>query len=417
MNLDKKFNLMDNKELKEEDELFEKSMYEESQRWKKADMDWKGKISNEKEDEIFRTDEYIALKEISKKIGIEFNDFLKLKNNDILEIKYSDNFFDKLPKNFFYKGGTARSALERALGIDIESKPRDLDLTHSKEVKDKKKIDEISKKYMPDDFENNYGSEELEGDYFETRDFTFNEVLFDGRKIMATKEAVVDLYTKKIRITEFEKEENKHGWQNSEMYESYFENILDDSYVKNGKEYYYSYEYGTDEEIDGELRKRIDEYKNKKEKFLKDNPFIKWKLLAKAVRFIAEKNIKRDNVSNGDDIDDYENIYKYVKSLGIKEFYVALHLDRAIETGGRELGEKYIKQMVYCGVLEEDILKAEDILVESGDYLKKNITNFKMEYYDQMIKEENDLYKNIKTGEEKSDYEEWGESFLKYNKK
>jgi len=161
---------------------------------------------------------------------------------------------------------------------------------------------------------------------------------------------------------------------------------------------------------DFELEKIL-EYKEKKEDFMNKNPFVKWKLLAKAVRFISEKNINRESIKNGDDIDDYENIYKYIESLGIDSFHIALHLDRALEGGGRKLGEKYLEQMVYCNVLPEDFLKSEDIIEKSVEFLENDLYDFKIEQYDKLKHKENskeyDIYNDVKID---SKYEQFGEN-------
>ncbi len=280
-------NLFENINIKKsEDELFLEQMKKDKEKIK---LQKKLSLTKLKEmelgdnqvQEFFENGEYEVIKSITDKIGIEFDYFLRLKNNDTLEIIFESDFLDKLPEGFYYKGGAARSALERFLELDLESTPRDIDLVYEGE-QGQELIDELSEKYMPDDFANNYGAEKLEEDYFETRDFTFNEVLYDGKKIQATKEAVLDLYQQRIRITDFEKQENWYDWKRSGKYNWYLENLIDKTYLNKKYEIVFENEEGCEEIVDEDELIRLEKYKKEKEKFMNENPFIKYKILAKS---------------------------------------------------------------------------------------------------------------------------------------
>jgi hypothetical protein len=173
-----------------------------------------------------------------------------------------------LPNGYGYKGGVARTILEYSLGLPY-TEPRDLDIvflgTHEDESVSKK----LAEQYMPEDFANGYGVEPLEADYFSTRDFTLNEVLYDGSKIVCTRQCLTDLLRNIVRFTDYEKNESYHG----------------------------------------------------------DDFFIKPKLLAKAVRMVAlARNAGKAQASITDEINQLRELY-------IDDFHLALHLDRAMEQG------------------------------------------------------------------------------------
>lgn len=173
-----------------------------------------------------------------------------------------------LPNGYGYKGGAARTILEHSLGLPY-SEPRDLDIIFLGTHADENVSRQLAEQYMPEDFENGYGVEPLEADYFSTRDFTLNEVFYDGSKIICTRQCLTDLLRNIVRFTDYEKNESYHG----------------------------------------------------------DDFFIKPKLLAKAVRIVAHaRSTGKERASITGEIDELRELY-------VDDFHLALHLDRAIEQG------------------------------------------------------------------------------------
>lgn len=60
-------------------------------------------------------------------------------------------------------------------------------------------------KYAEDDLANGHGVTTVEEDYFETRDFTINEVMVADNKIIISKDCLLDTVRGILRITDFEK--------------------------------------------------------------------------------------------------------------------------------------------------------------------------------------------------------------------
>lgn len=115
-----------------------------------------------------------------------------------------------LPMGVAVMGGTARSIARRLVAGDKEP-VRDLDLVYITEFEepenpiDREELDEIAEKYMPDDFAYGHGirRENLE-DYFGSRDFTMNQCLVVGNKLLMTRAAYDDLQENIIRTTYYE---------------------------------------------------------------------------------------------------------------------------------------------------------------------------------------------------------------------
>lgn len=173
-----------------------------------------------------------------------------------------------LPAGYGYKGGAARAILEHSLGLPY-SEPRDLDIVFLGGDEDRNVSNQLAERYMPDDFVHGHGVESLENNYFTTRDFTLNEVLFDGRKILCTRECLTDLLRNIVRFTNYEKNTSYYG----------------------------------------------DEFSV--------NP----KLLAKAVRMVAHARDRgKEKATIAGEKDSLQELY-------VDDFHLALHLDRAMEQG------------------------------------------------------------------------------------
>ena len=125
---------------------------------------------------------------------------------EILE-RYS--FLSELPHGVAVMGGVARSIAREI--ITGEREPiRDIDLINitdeegNSEV-DYDTLDELSRKFMPDDYAFNHGIENDTLDhYFRTRDFTVNQSLIKNGKLIVSNFAYNDFQENIIRPTYFE---------------------------------------------------------------------------------------------------------------------------------------------------------------------------------------------------------------------
>lgn len=110
-----------------------------------------------------------------------------------------------LPLGYGIKGGGARAVLRSVLQIEVDP-PRDIDLVY---VGQEEQSVEVSRKlaetYMPDDFDFGYGVEVLEEDYFSSRDFSWNEVLYADGKVTCSKQCLLDTVRNIVRIAEYER--------------------------------------------------------------------------------------------------------------------------------------------------------------------------------------------------------------------
>ena len=251
--------------------------------------------SEEKINKISRYEEtlrnYLKLYDIEAPIKKVADGFFQL---DLTE---SDYQLDKLPAGYVYHGGAARAILERKLGINQEAKPRDIDLVFAGDDEDSELSQKLAQKYSPDDYDNGHGVQKIADDYFLTRDFTINEVLVLDGKILFTKQCLLDTIRGIIRFT------------------------------------------------DSQLQASYDE----------DRPYyIKPKLLAKALRFAAEKDYILDN----------DEPY-YFQEIGA--FDIALHLDRALDTG-YNVALRYLESLKQKQQIPERIEDIDDLL----KYLSEN---------------------------------------------
>lgn len=121
---------------------------------------------------------------------------------------------DRLPEHFVYVGGAARAALERSLGIDAYASPRDIDIAVMNKEGDKidsSLLDAMSQRYMPEDYAHGHGVKNETVEYFETRDFTINQVFATNESVYCTMQCLLDTLRGVIRITEFERQESYQG--------------------------------------------------------------------------------------------------------------------------------------------------------------------------------------------------------------
>lgn len=132
--------------------------------------------------------------------------------NGLFRIPLAHHYLQKLPDGYGYMGGAARATLLRELGIDQGAQPRDKDIVR---VLDKDILGadaELAQKYSAEDYAHGHGSQELQPDYFKTRDFTINETLVYGDWIYVTKDCLLDTVRRILRFTDYERSgEDENG--------------------------------------------------------------------------------------------------------------------------------------------------------------------------------------------------------------
>lgn len=144
--------------------------------------------------------------------GIDAVDIERLPDGNF-SIKVKDHFTDKrLPPGYAYKGGAARSLLLRALRIDPQSVPRDLDVVRLDETEPFPGADDqIARDLMPEDYAHGHGVELLHdlAEYLASRDLTINELLATDEKIIATRACILDNLRGILRLTDFERKDSQ----------------------------------------------------------------------------------------------------------------------------------------------------------------------------------------------------------------
>jgi len=322
---------------------------------------------NVKEFSLFRK-KTLKIEKKVKKIGnhekslMRFLSIYEIKNLGIekigtnlykILIEKTENF-NKLDPEYAYKGGAARAILEKELGFKNITPPRDIDLTKITDDENQEKDDEMAMKYSPEDFENGYGVEGLEEDYFESRDFTLNELIVNKNEIILTKECLLDTARGIIRFSDYEKKQ---------LYDNHKDRCNGDfeSIDENAKPTY--------------LEKYKEEKSENKKKF-----FINNKLMAKALRFLVIQSNKRWSKIADDEI------YEY---LDINNFHIALHLNRALEQG-HQIAIDYVKELIKFGQLDADKNNDPEKIMEKFITMmqEKNSFVFRFESSKKLRKEE-----------------------------
>ena len=222
--------------------------------------------------------------------------------------------------------------MEKALGINGLDKPRDIDICFTGEDEDVDLSRSIAEKYCPDDLAHGYGIEKLEDNYFESRDFTLNEVLIKDNDIIMTKQCLLDTLRGVIRFSDYEKQD---------FYNNYSE---DGVWCVNDK------------------------------------------LASKALRLISERKNHRESDFVGSEYFDHRYI---------NEFHISLHLDRALEVG-YDVAIEFIKELKKYKQIPENIFSPKECMsylenytdfIFKHDYVAENYSddyvgesNFEKEY-------------------------------------
>jgi len=134
---------------------------------------------------------------------------------EVFKFKHDQALPFELPQGYCLEGGAARNIILASLGEKVLP-PRDHDIIALEELgPDMSQRDQLSEKYMPDDYKNGYGIElEYMQGYFQSRDFTINQLFINGEDAYASKECLEDLIDKAICPTEFEQGKwNSYAYQ------------------------------------------------------------------------------------------------------------------------------------------------------------------------------------------------------------
>lgn len=115
----------------------------------------------------------------------------------------------QLPRGYGVIGGAARSIAFQTLRGGEALYVRDIDLVCTSYA-DKELASDLAQKYNPDDFDYGHGVQEINdmNDYFESRDFTMNQLAVIDGSLLITDEASKDIKDGIIRLTAFERREN-----------------------------------------------------------------------------------------------------------------------------------------------------------------------------------------------------------------
>lgn len=214
---------------------------------------------------------------------------------NLFEIKIPEYLILDIPEGYARKGGSARTVFEMVLGRSAE-RARDVDMVKVAAGDDPIQDQEVAAKYSPEDLEHKHGVEPLETDYFEKRDFTINEILVTPEGIYMTKECLLDTVRRIVRFSDFER----------------------------------------------------------KEAYNKEAPFyVKQKLLAKAVRLVAEEAVNGNHILFADE--------EVLEFQNLNAFSIALHFDRALEKGP-EVAQVFLNHLLETGQLPAEVKTIEDAI-------------------------------------------------------
>lgn len=114
----------------------------------------------------------------------------------------------KLPEGYGYKGGVARAGLIYS-STGVHAPIRDLDIVSIDELNpDISLAEPLAKELMPRDFAYGDGVEHIDNifEYFETRDFTINEVLLVNGTVYASEDALRAAQERVIKGSSYELE-------------------------------------------------------------------------------------------------------------------------------------------------------------------------------------------------------------------
>jgi len=119
----------------------------------------------------------------------------------ICKFAHSQEVPNSLPPGYFFTGSVARHILQKELGGENILPPRDIDICGITDLGcDSSLMDEVVKHASDEGRIQAYSLEE----YFNSRDFTLNEILADSSFLYCSESALYDLSNHVIRPTEYE---------------------------------------------------------------------------------------------------------------------------------------------------------------------------------------------------------------------
>jgi len=225
----------------------------------------------------------------------------------LMQVVSKPDSVPQLPVGYGIKGGGARAVLRSILRVNAEP-PRDIDLVYvGQDIQDVEVSRKLAETHMPDDLEFGHGVETLEEDYFLSRDFTWNEVLYVNGQVIFSKQCLLDTVRNIVRISEHEKKESYRG----------------------------------------------------------DPFFVNPKLLAKAVRFVAAAR------AHGNSKMRLSAETDQAVEMGIDYWHIALHLNRSYEQGeiiAQEYVEELVKRKLLPATIKSAV-EALHYLSEETDFI------------------------------------------------
>lgn len=199
-------------EWREYEEEYKKWIESNTKTYEEFEEDYRQWIERDRKVAEITKDNEILQRFVRRHTGVELDLSEYDEEKDVFNISFvGESFVPNLPQDYVYSGGVARTALERMLKIDLYGHPRDLDVVYAGNNEDKNLSNEVAAKYMPDDYSYGFGVKSCDEEYFETRDFTINEIYFTGTEIHCTKQCLFDTVRGIVRITENEKGESYKG--------------------------------------------------------------------------------------------------------------------------------------------------------------------------------------------------------------
>jgi hypothetical protein len=300
----------------------------------------------------------INIKEFLEKHGIPKETIHSIENfkkdRFKIPIKNSNNTINKLPSGYAIKGGLAKDILKLKLGLLKEVNPRDIDIIRLSNINDKTDLDdEISMKYMEDDYKHGNGIEVIsENHYFNTRDFTQNEVYIHNEYAYLSKRALIDNIINLYYPTEYE---IYKGYVNNpkiiaKIFRELASSILNDTYPPMKISGF----------IQNQLLKEKIEVQNNK---LLNNPFL--------IKGFNNEMLKHPKFK------EYFGGNKKVSNASL-----FLQLERSLEIS-QELALEYIKILKYFYIIPQELG-----LVDTIYYFKEKVTNLKLDNIENLLKKE-----------------------------
>lgn len=293
---------------------------------------------------------------------INIADFLLKKGVDSKVVnsieKISDKLFcidirgfiriEKLPYGYAYKGGFARYVLQKIIGLEDNIDYRDIDILRMEDMNPDNYLDDkVAKKYMPDDFENGHGVEVINSnEYFTTRDISQNEVYILNNRMYFLKRALIDIVS-------------------NTYYPS--DKKINNGFLSEGKILAKAIRFLAENDIKGNGNAKV-------------TGFLLNSMLSKDVG-IGGKNMQNHFLSKSVSVDFLKlNLKEYIGGYKkISSFHLFLQLARSLEQS-RDIAGKYVEFLFLFKQIPEKMGLLDAVL-----YFKEKKPNFKSEVVDNYL--------------------------------